>query len=371
MSAKDTVVSGEKNQGASENDANGKTNEFSDTDFFTGIEEKWQESDLETAPLLTDVVNEFRYNSHVNDLERRLNLSNLSTFPFHHLTPAEKLSSVLSHLSSSLIRPHAIGEAERRRQIFWESFAGQDVPANEATLFDDSVWCSFIDLIDKGFVKINWKEIRNLFLCFCCLFGFTITGFAQTAEWIYIARSTEGRYFVKRKIDRIDPGNRGMWMKIVSDDDSEQISYSEWDCQNRRFRLKQTSSFNADGTTVWQLKNLDWAYVSPETVSEDLFEEACGTPRQIKYAVIILKEVKLRDAPGPNGQVYRTVKRSERFPLTPFNPVGAWFQIYDPKTLAEYWVHGNAIKIVADGGKSPQTVKRSPGNSKGSKTKKQ
>ena len=191
------------------------------------------------------------------------------------------------------------------------------------------------------------RKRGSLFLCFFCLFVFIATIFAQSQEWIYIARSEEGRYYVKRKIDKLPGDNPAMWMKIVSEDGSEQISYSEWDCKGRRFRLKQTSTYAADGTAIEQLKDLDWAFVSPETVSERLIKEGCGSPMEVKYALIILKEVKLRETPSINGGVIRTAKLNEKFPLTPFVPVGAWYQIYDPKTLFEYWVHGNGIKIVS------------------------
>lgn len=192
------------------------------------------------------------------------------------------------------------------------------------------------------------RKSMSLFFCVFCLFAFLTSVAAQTQEWFYIARSEEGRFYVKRKIDQLPDGNRAMWMKLASDKGFERISYAEWDCKNRRFRLLQTSSYTADGRAIEHLKNLDWAFVTPETTGENLFEEACGTPREIKYAVFILREVKLRGEPNINGQIYRTAKRNEKFPLTPFDPVGAWYHIYDPKTLIEYWVHGNGIKIVTD-----------------------
>lgn len=197
-------------------------------------------------------------------------------------------------------------------------------------------------------LKHNFRKVKIRVLLLALLFlffSFSETSFAQTQNWIYVAKSTEGRYFVKRKIEKINGNNRAIWMKIVSDDGSEQVSYSEWDCRTRRFRLNQTSVYAPDGTALEHYKKLDWAEVAPETVSETLFEEACGTPSEIKYAVIILKEVKLRTAPTINAEVVRTVKQKEVFPLTPFAPIGAWYQIYDPNTLAEYWVHGNGIKI--------------------------
>lgn len=206
------------------------------------------------------------------------------------------------------------------------------------------------DFTEKAKARRKSKMISAVF----CLLTAITSVQAQTIGWKYIARSEEGRYFVKTNTDSLPGGNPGMWFKILADDGAEQLNYSEWDCRSRRFRLKQTSSFAPDGTAVEQLKDLDWAYVAPETVSESLISEACGNPRSVKYAVIILEEVKLRDAPRKNAQVYRTVKRNERFPLTPFNPAGAWYQIYDPVTLAELWVHGNGIRIVAEDAKDTE-----------------
>ena len=203
----------------------------------------------------------------------------------------------------------------------------------------------------------NGQKSRSLFFGVFCLFAFITTILAQAQEWIYISRSEEGRHYVKRKIDRVAGGNPAMWTKIVSDDGSEQISYIEWDCKGRRFRLLQTSSYAADGTALEHLKNLDWAFVTPESTAESLIKEACGSPMEVKYALIILKEVKLRDAPNMNGGVNRTAKRNEKFALTPFDPVGAWYLIYDPKTLVEYWVHGNGIKIVSSDVKANKSNK--------------
>lgn len=211
------------------------------------------------------------------------------------------------------------------------------------------------DFTDEAKARRKSKMISAIF----CLLTAVIGIQAQTVEWKYIARSEEGRYFVKPNIDSLPGGNSGMWFKILADDGAEQLSYAEWDCRGRRFRLKQTSSFAPDGTAVEQLKNLDWAYVVPETVSEDLISEACGNPRKVEYAVIVLKEVKLRNAPKTSGRVYRTAKRNESFPLAPFNLAGAWYQIYDPVTPAEYWIHGNGIKIVSGNLKSSH-LKRQP-----------
>ena len=158
MSSKKTFISNEKNEGDLESENSGRLNGFSEKDLFVGIKEKWQEADLETAPFLADVINKFRDNNE-KELEKRLDLRNLSAFPFYHLIPIKKLSADFSALPSSLVRPQTIGEAEKRRQIFWESLAGQDMPANEAALLDDSIWCSFIDFINGEFVEIDWEVL--------------------------------------------------------------------------------------------------------------------------------------------------------------------------------------------------------------------
>lgn len=142
-------------------------------------------------------------------------------------------------------------------------------------------------------------------------------------------------------------GHCGIWMKLLADDGSEEISYEEWDFQRRRFRIKQIYYYASDGTALRHLMDLDRAFATPESVAARLYEEACGTPREIKYAEIIVLKAQMRDSPNIRGEVYRTAKKGEIFPITPFDPVGAWYCVYDPQTLVEYWIHGNTIKIVA------------------------
>lgn len=79
--------------------------------------------------------------------------------------------------------------------------------------------------------------------------------------WKYIAQSSEGKYYVKFPVDKLKNSNRAQWMKIISPDGEEQISYSEWDCNGKRFRSLQTSSYAQDGTALSHQKNLDWAEV--------------------------------------------------------------------------------------------------------------
>jgi hypothetical protein len=207
------------------------------------------------------------------------------------------------------------------------------------------------------------RKSSCLLFSFICLFGLSQIVFAQSAMlWIYISRSEHGRYYVKRKIDRMDNGHRGIWMKLLAEDGSEEISYEEWDCQKRRFRIKQISYYAPDGTALRHLMDLDWAFATPESVAARLYEEACGTPREIKYAEIIVPKAQMRDSPNIRGEIYRTAKKEEIFPITPFDPVAAWYCVYDPQTLVEYWLHGNAIKIVpgkTENAKTKQPVTRS------------
>jgi hypothetical protein len=213
------------------------------------------------------------------------------------------------------------------------------------------------------------RRSMHLLFSFICLFGLSTVVFAQSAQWIYISRTEYGRYYVKRKIDRMNNGHRGIWRKIVADDGSEEISYDEWDCQKRRFRIRQVSNYAANGTALSHRLDLDWTFATPDTVADKLYAEACGTPLEIKYAEIIMPKAQMRDSPNSRGQIYRTAKQGDRFPITPFDPVGAWYCVYDPQTLVEYWIHGNAIKIVTDK-KEAVKIKKPVTQSKTNRTRK-
>ena len=205
----------------------------------------------------------------------------------------------------------------------------------------------FLIEIDCKFKLISLLSML-LFLVFCFLV-LPMQMFAQSSKvWKYVAQTDEGKYYVKQSVDKLPNRNRAQWGKIISPEGEEEISRTEWDCRQKRFRLMQVSTFAPDGTALSHQKNLDWAEVAPETVSEVLYEEACGTPMKISYAEIISPQAKMRIGANSNSQVLRVVKSGERFPLVPFKPAGAWYHVYDPETLFEYWLHGNSIKIVAD-----------------------
>jgi hypothetical protein len=164
------------------------------------------------------------------------------------------------------------------------------------------------------------RKSTSLLFSFICLFGLPSIVFAQSVQqWIYISRTEYGRYYVKRKIDRMNNGHRGIWRKIVADNGSEEISYDEWDCQKRRFRIRQVSNYAPDGTALSHRLDLDWAFATPDTVADKLYAEACGTPLEIKYAEIIMPKAQMRDSPNSRGQVYRTAKQGDIFPITPFD----------------------------------------------------
>lgn len=180
-----------------------------------------------------------------------------------------------------------------------------------------------------------------------CLFLASPPLRAQMAaqQWFFLVRDSDGRFFVQKKIDALENGNRGMWTKIVYSDWSWKTGYDEWDCKKRRFRTTQVSSYTADGELIRTARNLEWVLITPEAVSEALFAEACGEPAKVKYAVITSAQADLRDSAEAGAKVVRTVKKKEKFPLASTKPVGTWYVIYDPQTLVEYWLRDNTFKI--------------------------
>lgn len=194
-------------------------------------------------------------------------------------------------------------------------------------------------LISRLIVKFG------ILVCIIGLFAAFVP--AQAQQWFYVARDTDGgRFFVQKKVDSLENNeNRGMWTKIIYPDWSWKTGYDEWDCKKRKFRTKQVSSYTNAGKLIRTERNLDWVLVTPEAVSEVLFEEACGKPSEVKYAVIQSARAELRDNLGVAGKVVRIIKREEKFPLTSIKSKGPWYQIYDPQTLIEYWLNGNTFKI--------------------------
>lgn len=60
----------------------------------------------------------------------------------------------------------------------------------------------------------------------------------------------------------------------------EMITYSEFDCQERRTRILQSTSYAADRSTIAREEMGAWSFVVPESFGESAFDFACSTPAQ-------------------------------------------------------------------------------------------
>ena len=192
----------------------------------------------------------------------------------------------------------------------------------------------------------KYSYLLILTILFSLLVG---DGFSQQKQnrWFYLSTSADGwKFFYQKEIQELKNGNLAFWQKVVYLDDSSLEMFQEWECSQNRYRQLQVTAFSPTGKTLNGDKNLDWTYVSSDSISSLNFSIVCEQAVETKLVEITALQANLRSAPGKDAPTLQAVKRGSRFTLSLAKPVSGWYNVVNEKTQQDYWIHGNTVKII-------------------------
>jgi uncharacterized protein YgiM (DUF1202 family) len=78
-----------------------------------------------------------------------------------------------------------------------------------------------------------------------------------------------------------------------------------------------------------------------------MYNQICLSHPEVQFAEIITVKANLRFLPNPDAEVLRIAKKEDKFIVLAHTATNGWYNIVDEKTQEDYWVHGNAIKIIS------------------------
>lgn len=166
-------------------------------------------------------------------------------------------------------------------------------------------------------------------------------------KWFYLSTSADGwKFYYQKETPELENGNPTFWQKVVYLDGSSLEMFQEWECSQNRYRHIQVTAFSPTGKIMDGDKNLDWTYVSPDSISSLNFSIVCEDAIETRLVEITALQANLRSAPSKDASTLRTAKKGNRFTLSLAKTVGGWYNVVDDKTQQDYWVHGNTIKII-------------------------
>jgi hypothetical protein len=133
------------------------------------------------------------------------------------------------------------------------------------------------------------------------LIGLIIFDYAEVRaeDWKYIGEAYEGKYFYDvNRITRPSKGIVRVWMKVVFTDKGvdcvvkllggqfETLSYAivvyEYHCKNNKKRIFPVVCYSKDEKEVLislaNEKNLNWNFISPDSIDEALYTILCKKP---------------------------------------------------------------------------------------------
>jgi hypothetical protein len=85
-----------------------------------------------------------------------------------------------------------------------------------------------------------------------------------------------------------------------------------------------------------------WLYISAAAS----YRRVCLPPEPVRWAQIIVRQVKMRSLPDESASVLRVAEEGEKFQFVPDTRFRGWFNVVDAATQQDYWLPGNTFKIV-------------------------
>jgi Bacterial SH3 domain len=113
------------------------------------------------------------------------------------------------------------------------------------------------------------------------------------------------------------------------------------------FLTKEMTMYEPDNTLIGVSNKFNWKPVVPDSVGDTLYNQICLPLPPTQFAEIITVKANLRSLPNPDAEVIRIAKKEDKFIVLPQTGTNGWYNIVDEKTQEDYWVHGNAIKIIS------------------------
>jgi hypothetical protein len=195
-----------------------------------------------------------------------------------------------------------------------------------------------------------YKRVFLLYFLFGALavLIFTSNASAQPTNWRYVITTPDGtKGYLSDEVKILPNGNKSVWGKIIMADGSSGIALTEWDCRNKRFINRQVIYYNLDLTLAnTKKKTYEWSEIIPDSTAHLTYRRVCLPPQPVKWAQIALARVNLRNFPDESAPVLRIARQGEKFQIVPETGRGGWFNVVDAVTQQDYWLHGNAFKIV-------------------------
>jgi Surface-adhesin protein E len=125
--------------------------------------------------------------------------------------------------------------------------------------------------------------MRVLYISIILIFLFTVS--AEGADWVFVSRNNEGRWYVdKDSIEHISINVVRAWIKTVCLKNcelgpkkvKEGLAYAEYDCKGKKERLLLEVNYFEDGTTSEaNYPDSNFTDIPPDSIEEGIHDYLC------------------------------------------------------------------------------------------------
>lgn len=202
------------------------------------------------------------------------------------------------------------------------------------------------------------KTISFLLLLFGITLCVCFPSFAQDNRWVHIADATEGvSSFIDITSRKVIGNKVRTWDKSIFADGSYRINLNEWNCDEEKYFLLDSTSYSRNGSYIKKDKGTEWRFVVPNSINEIIYKFACnGLPENFSLDTlsagktkveITVNKANLRSSPNINSRIIREASIGERFTLVDEELVSYyWYEITLPGTSETAWIHRSTVKLI-------------------------
>lgn len=173
---------------------------------------------------------------------------------------------------------------------------------------------------------------------------------AQKVRWQYVTTSTVGGKTYLNVERKALPGkNQGAWEKMIDADGSSVVSLVEWDCAAKSRLMRQITYFNSQQIAIGaKTTGFTRSAVIPGSAGDFLYRRICLPSVPRKWARVIDDGTALLAAPDYAASVARRALEGERFLIVPETGLGGLYNVVDPETQQDFWLHKDGFEMIED-----------------------
>ena len=194
--------------------------------------------------------------------------------------------------------------------------------------------------------------MKKISIVLCLITFITVTGNSQSKEkvprWLYITTQVNFlKHYIRSDFTKQPDDTVRVWNKYIDPNGAHAVYLTDYNCKTNKLNQIKQVIYDTDGEKISDEDfPSEWKIILPETVGEQILDRVCGRAILSNWAEIKALNANLRQGIGTDFPVLRIAKKGEQFRIVAQAAGSPWYNIVDPETQEDFWVHRSTIILI-------------------------